>query len=323
MVATSPPPSQSGVSAAEQAGATLMGQAPAAGGSNSIFGVGSNIPSNQPLVYLGMTPRPFDDTYGPVGRHPRQVPNIATADDAYSMWFQMSGKQRSDIIAKGIIGGQLQSDAGLMEGEQLWKNLVASAARFGAAGQQVGPMDILNSYVSAAGYGMTDKQRRDAGKGSFPSGAIFDAKGKFTNKYRDGDFIVDQISGQRTYVGPKFKTQTQQQTDLTDPNTAHALVTSIFQQMLGRDPGSGELTQFASALADAERNNPVSVTQTDEYNSAGDVVNSTSQRTGGLDAQGKQYLLEQQAKANPEYGATQAATTYMGALEKAIWGGPA
>lgn len=312
-----------GTSAAEQAGAGMFAAAPAGGGSsNSIFGVGSNIPSNQPLVYLGTSYVEGDDKYGPVGRH-RAVPNWATPDDAYSMWFQMSGKQRSDIIAKGIIGGQLQSDAGLMEGEQLWKNLVASSARFGAAGQQYGPLDILNSYVSAAGYGMTDKQRRDAGKGNFPNGAIFDAKGKYTNTYRDGDFVVDQISGKRTYVGPKFKTQSQQQTDLTDPNTAHALVTSIFQQMLGRDPGSGELTQFASALADAERNNPVTVTQTDEYNSAGDVVNTTSQRTGGLDQAGKQYLLEQQAKANPEYGATQAATTYMGALEKAIWGGPA
>lgn len=244
----------------------------------------------------------------------------ASPAEANQLFWQMSGKQQLDIIAKGLVSGRLKEGAGIMEAGNLWADLVTAAAKFGASGQKIGPMDILNSYVSAAGYGLTDEQRHKMGKGNFPPGAIFDKSGHYTNTYRDGDFIVDQISGKRQYVGPKFTTQ--QQVDLTDPNTAKALVTSVFQQLMGRDPGQGELSGFAAALQQAEQANPVTVTTSNTYDDYGQVTSSNSTRTGGLDAQGKQYLLEQKAKENPEYGATQAATTYMTATERAIWGGP-
>ena len=55
---------------------------------------------------------------------------------------------------------------------------------------------------------------------------------------------------------------------------------------------------------------------------AGIGVGQTSQRTGGFDADAKQYLATQQIKKNKEYGAVQAATTYSNALESAIFNNP-
>lgn len=277
-------------------------------------------------VYVGEVPSGYTRPPVPGDASEMRSRPVRTASkwispaEANQLFWQMSRKQQFDVLAKGLLSGQLKEGAGIMEAGKLWQDMVATSAKFGASGQKVGPIDLLNMYVSAAGFGMSDQQRFKSGQGNFPSGAIFDKSGKYSNTYRDGDFIVDQITGKRQYVGPKFTTQ--QQVDLTDPATAKALVTSVFQQLMGRDPGAGELGGFAQALQSAEQANPVTVTTSNQYDEYGVATDTTSTRTGGLDAQGKQYLLEQKAKQNPEYGATQAATTYMAATERAIWGGP-
>lgn len=129
-----------------------------------------------------------------------------------------------------------------------------------------------------------------------------------------------------SYVGsgggakPFARTTTQKQVDLTDPDTAKALATSVWQQLLGRDPNPGELGSFAGALQTAEQNNPSMTTTTTQYDAQGNATSSSSTNSGGMTDAGRQYLAEQQIKANPEFGATQAATTYMNALESAIYG---
>jgi succinate dehydrogenase/fumarate reductase flavoprotein subunit len=104
--------------------------------------------------------------------------------------------------------------------------------------------------------------------------------------------------------------------------TAKSLTTSIFQQLLGRDPAPGELGNFAAALNAAEQAAPSTTTTTSNYDATGQVVSQSSKTEGGLSAAGSQQLLADKVKGSTEYGVQQAATTFMNATQKAIWGTP-
>lgn len=293
------------------------------GNAGSAFSLGTSA-YNGPTVYFG-------NRAGPGGRGTSRLPgereNISpiwlTPEQAYGAFFSIwTPEQRRDLRAKGILSGQLRETDGELETAAWWKALVQHAAQLGAGGNQISPMDLANGYLASSGYGMTDQERFKQQRGSFPAGAMFDSSGKYMRKYRDGQFIVDEISGTREYVGPKIKTTTDTRVDFTDPATARALTTSIFQQLVGRDPGAGELGQFAAALQAAEKSSPTTVNTTATYNSLGEVVSQQSTSYGGLTAEGKAQLMKEKLKETKEAGVYQAATTYSDALKQAIWGGP-
>lgn len=312
-------------SSGEDAGAERMRAMNTPGGNTSgAFSLGQGAWNGKTVYYGLVTPSSGRGSGGRIGEEGtgEAVPMWLTPQQAYEDYFSWSASQRRELIQKGILSGQLQENAGEMEGAAWWKSLVESAARFGAAGNPLSPMGLADGYVQGQGLGMTDQQRFKLQRGSFPSGAIFDSSGKYTRTYRDGQFIVDEMTGTRTYVGPKFKTTTDVHTDLTDPATAKALTTSLFQQLVGRDPGEGELGQFAAALTQAEQAAPVTTSTTNEYNDLGEVVNQTSKTSGGITAEGKQQLLTDKLKGTKEAGVYQAATTYSNALRNLIWGGP-
>lgn len=307
----------SSASSGEAAGASQFSQN--ALGTGGAFSLGQSA-WNGPTVYYGLTPETMESETG--GRRAAGRPAWITPQRAYEDYYKWTAKQRKDLTTAGIVSGQLQQDAGDMETAAWWKSLVEQSARYGATGVQISPMDLAAGYVGNAGMGMTDQERFQIQRGAFPSGAIFDSSGKYTRTYREGQFVVNELTGERSYVGPQFKTQTQTRTDMSDPATAKALTTSIFQQLVGRDPGPGELEKFATALAQAEKSSPVTETTTAQYNSLGDVVSQTSTQTGGLTAAGKQAMLEAELKKTKEYGVQQAGTTYAEATKRAIWGGP-
>lgn len=224
------------------------------------------------------------------------VPNWMSTVDAENQFFKWNAKQRADFVAKGLLSGLLTQGAGDLEGAQLWKNLVDQAASYGAANQHVSPLDILNGYV----------------KNNSSGGWV---------KSSDGQFEINPATGQKRYIGPKFKTTTQTNADLTDPATARAIATSVFQSLLGRDPGDGEISAYAAALAASEQANPSVATTTTQYDpTTGEATNSSTVTTGGMSDQGRQQLAMDEIKKKKEYGATQAATTYMNALEQAVGG---
>lgn len=316
-------PSLGEASSGEKAGASQFTQN--AMGAGGAFSLGASA-WNGPTVYYGTVPEVSEyETQGrrATGRGVKPgTPVWITPQKAYEDYFRWTPKQRQDLLHAGIISGQLQEDAGDMQAAAWWKSLVEQAARYGAAGQQVSPMDLAGGYVGNAGLGLSDQQRFQMQRGLFPAGAIFDSSGKYTRTYREGQFVVNELTGQRSYVGPQFKTQTQTRTDMTDPATAKALTTSIFQQLIGRNPGPGELEQFANALSAAEKSSPVTETTTSQYNELGEVISQTSTQQGGLTAAGKQQMLEEQLRKTKEYGVQQAGTTYAEATKRAIWGGP-
>lgn len=258
-------------------------------------------------VYMGSL---MTEGAGPGGAAGKIMqPQLLSKNDAYSYFNSFSGKQLRDFIATGQVAGQLQDDAGFIEAQKLWKKLVDASAGLTAAGKNVAPLDVLASYVGKGPLGA-------AGTGSNAS--------VWQTEYRSGrKFLVNTQTGQVKYQGPKFETTYQKSIDLTDPTTAKAIATSVFQQLLHRDPGNGELGSYGDALRTAEQQSPVVANTTTEYDpNTGEAVGTTTNTTGGLTSDAKQYLEAQKVKKSKEYGAVQAATTYENALENAIFNNP-
>lgn len=225
--------------------------------------------------------------------------------EATSWYYNQSAKWQSDFIAKAIVAGMLKYGDGPMEGAKKWTQLVKEAAKYGAVGKKVSPFDLMASYVNAAG-------------------------GAGANAWRQaGVWEINTQTGERRYMGPgKYlgdgkAQQTDTRIDLTDPDTARSIATRLFQDMMGRDPGAGELGAFASALHDAERNSPVVSTTTTEYDmDTGQQLSSSTQQSGGMTAEGRGLIAENQIKKSKEYGAFQAATTYQNVMESLVFGAP-
>lgn len=218
-----------------------------------------------------------------------------TEDDADGNYFNWTQKARDDFRAKGLLSGLLTQGAGDLEAYQLWQQLVKQSSFYGAQDKQVSPLDILSGYVKSNSSGGWIKQ---------------------------GDFEINPVTGEKRYVGPKFKTTTQSNVNITDPATARAIATKVFQDLLGRDPGQGEISAYAQALSQSEAANPSQQTTTTQYDPVtGEAIGSSSVTSGGMSADAQQLLAEDEIKKGKEYGATQAATTYMNALQAAVGGG--
>jgi hypothetical protein len=226
-----------------------------------------------------------------------------TKQEAEQDFYNWSTKKQKDFVSAAITGGLLKLGDGPLEGAKLWKKFVDEADKYGAAGKKVQPWDLMASYVQAAG-----------------GGNAWTSAGVWQINTQTGE---RRYTGPGTYLGNGKAQQTDTRVDLTDPDTAKAVATKLFQDMMGRDPGAGELTAFASALHSAEQNSPVVATTTTQYDmDTGQPLSSSTTSSGGLDVAGKQYIGEQQIKGKKEYGVTQAATTYQNALESLVFGAP-
>lgn len=107
--------------------------------------------------------------------------------------------------------------------------------------------------------------------------------------------------------GPR--TVRQQTFNLTSPQDAKGLINNVLTQHLGRRPTEEEYEAFTATLNAAERANPT--TTIVNYDEDGNVTSTT---TGGLSASGATTLLEDEARALPDYAETQAAMYYANAL---------
>lgn len=305
----SPSPSPS-PSSGEEAGKNKYKTGTAGGGQGGGLGGAQ--------VYMGMAPMPapgvnrdsvLTGSYG-VNQMPKQAV-MASRSDAYQFINTLSGKGLADLQAKMQIAGLIQDNDGFLEMQAKWKRLVDASLGLTKAGRKVSPMDILDSYLGKGPLG---------GKGGMGSLQA----NPWQVQYRGGrKFLVNAQTGEVKYEGPRFQTTYDKTIDLTDPVTAKAIATSVFQQMMHRDPGNGELGSWGDALRTAEQNSPVVTQQTTEYDmNTGEPLGTTENRSGGLSADAKTYMAQQRVKKTKEYASTQAATTYMGALEDAIFNNP-
>ena len=223
--------------------------------------------------------------------------------EAQQEFYTWTPKQQADFVSKGILSGMLKLGDGPLEGSALWKKLVKEASQYGAVGAKVSPLDIMASYVQASG-----------GKNAWANAGVWQINTQTGER---------KYAGPGTYLGNGKAQQVDTRVDLTDPDTARAISTKLFQDLMGRDPGEGELGAFANALHSAEQSSPVVATTTTQYDmDTGQAISTDTSQSGGLTSDAKAYIQEQQVKKNKEYGAYQAATTYQGALESLVFGSP-
>lgn len=184
--------------------------------------------------------------------------------------------------------------------------------------------DKWGDYLVSVGYLPASKAHdynslRTAWNDVIEQGAAFTAAGKFLTPKDVAKLMArgsdSSGSGSGGYTGTKSATS--KSVDLTDPETAKAMVNDILSNALGRAALPEELATFRQTLNAAEKANPVTTTTTGTYQD-GDQVSQTSTRSGGLDSAGKQQVLLDEAKKTPEYGAYQAARMVLGWLGQAI-----
>lgn len=268
-------------------------------------------------VYMGSRGPGYVSPYAPTGAtgaYTRPIPPDYTSKrDAYDFINNLSGKQLADMQAKMIFGGLISENDGFIEMQARWKKLVDASMGLTRAGQKISPMDILDSYLGKGPLG------GKGGLGSLTSGASV-----WQTQYRGGrKFLVNSQTGEVKYEGPRFETQYNKSIDLTDPTTAKAIATSVFQQLMHRDPGKGELAGYGDALRTAEQQSPQVTQTTIEYDmNTGEPIGQSSKTTGGFGSEAKGYLAEQRVKKTKEYASVQAATTYANAIEAAIFNNP-
>lgn len=131
--------------------------------------------------------------------------------------------------------------------------------------------------------------------------------------------IMAKDRAQRESAQPRSVTQKSTAYDLSTFGDARAIFYTAAQQLLGRDPTKAEATSFQAALNKMERANPTVTTTTSNY--LGQELQSQNSTTeGGVKEGARQMEAMDMAKAKPEYGAYQAATTYFDALMNTIGG---
>lgn len=151
--------------------------------------------------------------------------------------------------------------------------------------------------------------------------AAYAAAGKDVSPW---DILAKDIASNAGGKGKYQGTQTRniQTVNLTSAADANAIFTSAAQSLLGRAPTADELAAFRNNLSGLEKANPTNQTIEETFNPQGFMIDkNVLKSSGGIGAAAQQNLALQQAKTNPEYGAYQAATTYMGALQELLGGG--
>lgn len=267
-------------------------------------------------VYMGTQPGAATYQHGMPGNvRTERGPStdlFSSKSEAYDFLGSLGAKGLANIQARMRLAGMIDDNDGYLEMLTKWKRLVDAAAGLTRGGQKISPFDILDSYLGKGPFG---------GKGGM---GLPGSVSPWQVQYRGGrKFLVNSQTGEVKYEGPRFQTTYDKTIDLTDPTTAKAIATSVFQQMMHRDPGSGELGSWGDALRNAEQGSPVVTKQTTEYDmNTGEPIGTSEERTGGISSEGKQYMAEQRVKKTKEYASTQAATTYMNALENAIFNNP-
>lgn len=172
-----------------------------------------------------------------------------------------------------------------------WNEVIDESARFTAAGKKMDPWAVARVIAG------TDNDGGSGGGGRTRAGR------------------------ERGFTGSRTSRSTDTQIDLTDGETARALVNQTLSKFLGRNATDQEISSFTTTLNNAERANPITaVTTTTDTFEDGLQTGSTSSTTksGGLSAAGKAQTLETSATNLPEYGAYQAAIYYFPLLQQAI-----
>jgi len=180
-----------------------------------------------------------------------------------------------------------------------------------------------NKFLTQLGLsGIDTSQINDAQTAQYWAAYVGQAASYYAagQKMTPWDILAKDMQQRESYLNtPRSVTQTSTATDLSTGEDAHAIFLQAAQSLLGRDPTKNEISSFQKALNKYETANPTTTTQTTNY--MGDTVTGqTSTTKGGVDDSSRTLMAMEDVKADPEYGAYQAATTYFDAMMEMIGG---
>ena len=220
-------------------------------------------------------------------KRPTERDDVRGLSQALGQFYQWSDEERAKwgryLVDIGFIHEDDASDYTTLL--KAWQEVVEEGANFTAAGKKADPWQVARILAG------TDNDPGNPGGGRTRAGR------------------------ERGFTGARSTTS--QAVDLTDPETARALVRNVLTQQYGRDATSEEVQSFTSTLNAAERANPLNTTTTTQFVD-GEATGQSSTTSGGLTAAAKQQTVTDQAQALPEYGAYQAASFYFPLLSQAL-----
>lgn len=210
-----------------------------------------------------------------------------TAGQLANEWFTMDGVERKryqdTFILLGLVNPRQSTD---MDYSQAWIAYVKQLASYNAANP--------NSMLTIGDLLDADIRRKEE---------------------NDPNFAEQLRTGKRT------STRTSTNLQMSSNLDARALADAAAAALLGRRATEEESAKALSAINALEKANPETTTVTQEEDIyTGDILSQQSTTTGGVTAEARQQIAKEQAMANPEYGAYQASTTYMGALMDMVYG---
>lgn len=227
-------------------------------------------------------------------------------DRAILQPLQWNDDKRRQFVNQGVLNHVPGFDVnmGMPEIQAAWQALVETSMLYNSQAKgdekKWTPFDVLSTYENASGrYGTV----------------------------REGDWVYDVATGERIrYVGPKTKTTTSRDVDLSSPEDVNALVLQSLRELLGRAPNDKELAQFRSSINSLERGRPTVTTTVQQLQpdlETGE-VNVTSQDTttkGGVSDTARAMLVQEDVIGGKEYAKYQSGTTYFNAMMQMLSGG--
>lgn len=258
------------------------------------------------LIYLGMGKQVAGNMPGAAGQSALEhAPSwqTMTYDQARllpSLWQDSDPAMLKQLVNTGVLNKVPGFDVnmGMPEIISAWDELVKSSYELNQAkgsDKKWTPWDVLQTYGNS--------------------------KGKF-GTVKNGDWLYDVATGAKLkYVGPKSKTTTSRDVNLSSAEDVKALTTQVLTQALGRAPTTAEVAQYKSTINAQENENPTMTTTTQTLNDQGEAVSQSSKTTGGFDAAAQQQLVQDQASQTPEFAKYQSGTTYWNALMQMMTGG--
>jgi hypothetical protein len=176
------------------------------------------------------------------------------------------------------------------------------------------------SQLNLAGYDTTQMRDADVAKlwaGYVGVAAQYQVAGKHISPW---DVLGKDIAQRSTAAStPRTVSATQQTYNISTAEDAAALFQGAAQTLLGRDPTKAEQAKFKTILNKYEQAHPATTTTTSTYVGQ-DMTGQTSKTEGGVSAAAQQYIAQEEAKKDPEYGAYQAATNGMSWLMEMLGG---
>lgn len=224
------------------------------------------------------------------------------------------GKPPDDIVGKAFaqLGVGQEQTKTLQEAVNAWYTMSdADQQAFAQKAYRLGLISDPHNFQQA--FGQWQETVRLASN-------YYMAANKKVTPWQALDILGGSTMGGAGAGGPKTQTGTSTSVHVPTVEDAHVLTKQLFQSLMGRDPTGAELDQYASMVTAYARKHPDKTTTTTTTDGKGNST-STSSSSGGVSEAAMQDTLAEQAKADPEYGAYQAATTYYNALLQAIGGG--